>query len=405
MEGNHPVDSVLVYDTTLRDGEQAPGMSMQPQEKLRFAHQLARLHVDVIEAGFPAASETESQAVRAIGEQVGESATIAALARCEPADIVAAGRSLALAERRRIHTFIAVSDLHIEAKLRSTREAVLRRAVEAVGAALEFTDDVQLGLEDASRADAAFVGDVVEAVVAAGASTVDVADTVGYVVPREFAALVAALCHRAAAAGGAVVSVHCHDDLGMAVANSLAGVEAGARQVDCAVNGIGERAGNASLEEVVMALATRRHHYALGTGVRTEELVRTSELLSEITDVPVPPNKAVVGMNAFAHEAGIHQHGVLANPLTYEIMTPADVGAAQRRLVLGKHSGRHAVRSLLEAHGLRLAPAAVDAAVAWVKRQAEVVGSIEADDLVRHVRDGDAPGASLGPVPTAAAAD
>ena len=308
------MDKVLVYDTTLRDGEQAPGMSMQPHEKLRFAHQLARLRVDVIEAGFPAASETESLAVRAIGDEVGSVATIAALARCDAGDIVAAGRALALAERRRIHTFIAVSDLHIEAKLRTTRDDVLRRAVAAVSAALEFTDDVQLGLEDASRADTAFVGDVVEAVVAAGATTVDVADTVGYVVPGEFARLVSDLCDRAAVAGGAVVSVHCHDDLGMAVANSLAGVEAGARQVDCAVNGIGERAGNASLEEVVMALATRRHHYALGTGVRTEELVRTSELLSDITDVPVPPNKAVVGMNAFAHEAGIHQHGVLPTP-------------------------------------------------------------------------------------------
>ncbi len=396
------MDSVLVYDTTLRDGEQAPGMSMQPHEKLRFAHQLARLRVDVIEAGFPAASETESQAVRAIGEEVGTVATIAALARCEPADIVAAGRALALAERRRIHTFIAVSDLHIEAKLRSTRDAVLRRAVEAVGAALEFTDDVQLGLEDASRADAAFVGDVVEAVVAAGASTIDVADTVGYVVPGEFAALVTALCERAQAAGGAVVSVHCHDDLGMAVANSLAGVEAGARQVDCAVNGIGERAGNASLEEVVMALATRRHHYALrhrrahgGAGAHLRAAQRDHrragaaqqgggghERLRPRGRHP-PARRAGQPADLRDHDPGRRRRG------------PAAPGAGQ---ALGTPRGA------LAAGGPRPAarPAAVDAVVAWVKRQAEVDGSVEADALVRHVREGGAP---LDAVPTAAAAD
>jgi 2-isopropylmalate synthase len=349
-------DHVRVFDTTLRDGEQAPGCTLTLPEKLAVAGQLARLGVDVIEAGFPASSPGEREAVAAIAERVGraDGPVLCGLARANAADIDACAAALAAAPRRRIHTFIATSDVHLRHKLRMTREEVLRRAAEAVAHARTHVADVEFSPEDASRSDVGFLCEVLAAARDAGATTLNVPDTVGYVTPDEYAALVARVCALAAARPGTVVSTHCHDDLGMAVANTLAGVRAGARQVECTVNGIGERAGNAALEEIVMALHTRAAHYGAGTRLRTPELAATSRLVARCTGVAVPPNKAVVGANAFAHEAGIHQDGMLKHRDTYEIMTPESVGAAGTRLVLGKHSGRSALRRHLAMLGLEL---------------------------------------------------
>ncbi len=333
---------VIIFDTTLRDGEQAPGNSMTAEEKLRLARQLDTLGVDVIEAGFPSASEGDRRAVRAIAEDV-RRPVIAALARCHDRDIDLAGEAVRPAARPRVHVFIATSDLHLECKLRLSRDQCLERAREAVQRARRYTDDVEFSAEDATRTDLEFLCRVVEAAIAAGATTINLPDTVGYALPVEYGAMFRAVRERVPNADRVVFSAHCHDDLGLAVANSLAAIEAGAGQVECTVNGIGERAGNAALEEIVVAGRVRPHAVAFHCGVNPQELFRTSQLLSHVIGVFPQPNKAVVGRNAFAHEAGIHQHGVLQNGLTYEIIRPEEVGVARSSLVLGKHSGRHAL--------------------------------------------------------------
>ncbi|MHB1192766.1 MAG: 2-isopropylmalate synthase [Longimicrobiales bacterium] len=340
---------ILVFDTTLRDGEQSPGCSMTAAEKLRMAHELAELGVDILEAGFAASSTEDAEAIHAIARDV-HGPVVAALARATENDIRTAAAAVAPARAPRIHTFIATSDIHLAHKLRIGRDECLERAEAAVTLARSLVDDVEFSAEDATRSDTDFLCRVVEAAVRAGATTINVPDTVGYAMPPEMSELIATLLARVPGLRDCVVSVHCHDDLGLAVANSLAAVQAGARQVECTVNGIGERAGNAALEEVVMALRVRRDSLGAGTGIHTERLHRTSRLLSHLTGIHPQPNKAVVGRNAFAHEAGIHQHGVLAEPRTYEIMTPEMVGAPASTLVLGKHSGRHG----LEAHFKRL---------------------------------------------------
>ena len=338
---------VLIFDTTLRDGEQAPGCTMTRDEKLEVAHQLARLGVDIIEAGFPAASPGDFDAVHAIASEI-TGPIICGLARANEADIDRCAAALV----GRIHTFLATSDIHLKFKLRMTRSQVVDTVARMVRHAAEQCDDVEFSPEDAGRSDPAFLYDVLSAAVEAGAKTLNIPDTVGYVTPDEYRALIAAIKSRTPA--HVTLSTHCHDDLGLAVANSLAGVSAGARQIECTINGLGERAGNASLEECVMALHTRTAYFGLTTGIVTRELARTSRLVSHCTGVRVPPNKAVVGANAFAHEAGIHQDGVLKNPLTYEIMRADTVGMHANALVLGKHSGRHAFRKHLEDLGYRL---------------------------------------------------
>ena len=333
---------VIIFDTTLRDGEQAPGNSMTAEEKLRLAQQLDTLGVDVIEAGFPSASEGDRRGVRTVAEVL-RRPVVAALARCHERDIDLAGESLRPAARPRVHVFIATSDLHLECKLRLTREQCLERAREAVQRARRYTDDVEFSAEDATRTDLEFLCRVDETAIAAGATTINLPDTVGYALPIEYGAMFRSVRERVPNAHRAVFSAHCHDDLGLAVANSLAAIEAGVGQVECTVNGIGERAGNAALEEIVVAGRVRPHAVSFRCRVNPQELYRTSQLLSHVIGVFPQPNKAVVGRNAFAHEAGIHQHGVLQNGLTYEIIRPEEVGVARSSLVLGKHSGRHAL--------------------------------------------------------------
>jgi len=350
--------TILIFDTTLRDGEQCPGASMNPKEKLEVARQLVRLNVDVIEAGFPISSKGDFESVQRIAREVGASArsgpVICGLARTIQADITAAGEALSPARRRRIHTFIATSDVHMQKKLRKTPAEVLDLAVKAVRMARAYTPDVEFSPEDAARTGFEYMARVVAATLEAGATTINIPDTVGYSTPTEFGAMIRKLLVAVPALRKAVVSVHCHNDLGLAVANSLAGVENGAGQVECTINGIGERAGNASLEECVMALKTRGNHYGVGVNIRTEELYRASRLVSRLTGFAVQPNKAIVGANAFAHEAGIHQDGVLKEASTYEIMTPQSVGVPESRLVLGKHSGKHMVRKKIEELGLEV---------------------------------------------------
>jgi 2-isopropylmalate synthase len=336
---------IRIFDTTLRDGEQAPGCTMTVQEKLAVARQLARLQVDVIEAGFPAASSGEFDAVANIAAEVGsdEGPIICGLARTHPADIEICARANERAARPRIHTFLATSDIHLEHKLGLSRQQALKRIDAMVRHARTACADVEFSPEDACRTDREFLCEVVAVAIEAGAATINIPDTVGYITPNEYFDLIRMLLETVPRARDVVLSTHCHDDLGLAVANTLAGVRAGARQVECTVNGLGERAGNASLEEVVMALETRRPLLGFGTGVRTTEIARTSRLVAASTGVPVPPNKAIVGGNAFAHEAGIHQDGVLKNPSTYEIMSAASVGM-DGGVVIGKHSGRRAFR-------------------------------------------------------------
>jgi 2-isopropylmalate synthase len=347
------MDRVAIFDTTLRDGEQAPGFSMTPAEKLRFAQQLEQLGVDVIEAGFPIASEGDFLAVQRIAKEV-RNTTIAGLARAVDGDIMRCWEAIEQARRPRIHTFLATSDIHLERKLCKSREAAREQAVRAVELARRYCDDVEFSAEDAARSDVPFLCSVLEAVIDAGATVVNVPDTVGYAMPDEYGWLIRTIRERVPSIERAIVSTHCHDDLGLAVANSLAGVQNGARQVECAVNGIGERAGNASLEEVVMAMAVRKRFMQVRTAVNTEEIYRTSKLLTELTGANVQANKAIVGRNAFAHEAGIHQDGMLKAAVTYEIMSPLSVGAPESRLVLGKHSGRHALDARLRNLGYNL---------------------------------------------------
>lgn len=346
-------DTVKIFDTTLRDGEQSPGASLNPAEKLEIARQLEKLRVDIIEAGFPVASKGDFEAVESIAEEVTQP-TIAGLARTRDKDIERCAEAIEPADDPRIHVFIATSDVHVEKKLEKTKNEVLEMAVEAVEKAGNYVDDVEFSPEDAARTDRDFLRDIVEAVIDAGATTVNIPDTVGYSLPKIFGDTITDLRENVSNTDDATISVHCHNDLGLATANSLAAVEAGARQVEVAVNGIGERAGNAALEEVVMALNTRRDFYDLDLNINTKEIARTSRLVSSLTGLSVQRNKAVVGSNAFAHESGIHQHGVLKERQTYEIMKAEDIGLADNQLVMGKHSGRHAFKNRLEELGYDL---------------------------------------------------
>ena len=350
-------DRVYIFDTTLRDGEQSPGCSMTVAEKLRMAAKLVELGVDILEAGFPIASQGDSEAVDAVAREF-PWVSVAALARSNRGDILAAASSLKNAKRPRIHTFIATSDIHLKHKLKKSRQQVLDEAVAAVRLAREYCDDVEFSAEDATRTDPDYLEQVARAVVAAGARTVNLPDTVGFSIPEEYRALIARIVK--ALGDSAVVSVHCHDDLGLAVANSLAAIQGGARQIECTINGIGERAGNAALEEVVMALNTRRDRLPFETRIVTEHLFPCSQLLTSIITFGPQPNKAIVGENAFAHEAGIHQDGFLKERTTYEIMDPKSVGVPESKLVLGKHSGRHALAKRCEDLGISLTKEQLD---------------------------------------------
>ncbi|MBI3911994.1 MAG: 2-isopropylmalate synthase [Armatimonadetes bacterium] len=344
---------IKIFDTTLRDGEQCPGASMNAQEKLQIAHQLARLRVDIIEAGFPYSSPGDFESVKQIAREV-KGPIIAGLARARGEDIDAAAEAVKYAERPRIHTFIATSDIHLQHKLRKTRDEVLEIAVEAVKRARQHVEDVEFSPEDASRSDLDYLCRVVEAVINAGATTINIPDTVGYATPEEFARIFITLRNRVPGIENITLSTHCHDDLGLGVANSLAAVMAGAGQVECTINGIGERAGNACLEEIVMALRTRHNFFQADTNLDASEIIKMSRLVRDITGFPIPPNKAIVGANAFAHAAGIHQDGVLKSQMTYEIMKPEDVGLDSNRLVLTSRSGRHAFKVRMAALGYDL---------------------------------------------------
>jgi 2-isopropylmalate synthase len=378
---------VIVFDTTLRDGEQSPGATLTADEKLEVADALVALGIDVMEAGFPAASPGDFEAVRAIANRV-KGVTVAGLARCNESDIERAAQAVRGAEAARIHTFIATSDIHLKHKLRMDRQEVLERVDRMVRFAKGFTADVEFSAEDATRSDWAFLAQVFGAAVAAGATTINVPDTVGYTSPVEYAALMGYLIANVPDVEKAVISVHCHDDLGMATANTLAAVRAGARQVEVTMNGIGERAGNTSLEEVVMALATRGDQFGSGsTRIRKDRLVPTSRLVSTLTGVPVQPNKAIVGANAFAHEAGIHQDGMLKERTTYEIMDPVDVGWEGTKLVLGKHSGRAGFRNTLHEVGIRLDEEQLNDAYQRFLELADRKKAVTAADLVALVSD------------------
>lgn len=388
---------VTVFDTTLRDGEQSPGCSMNQQEKLRLARQLDRLGVDVIEAGFPIASEGDFEAVKAIATAI-RRPIIAGLARaCRP-DIERAWEALKEAAHPRIHVFLATSDIHLQYKLRITRDECVAQARDAVRFAKSLCDDVEFSPEDATRTEPEFLCRVLQAVVEAGATTLNIPDTVGYTVPFEFAELITTIRQRVRGIENVTISAHCHNDLGMAVANALAAVGAGARQVECTINGIGERAGNSSLEEIVMAMRVRPDRYPYDTGVVSEQLFAASQLLSEITGVPVQPNKAITGRNAFAHEAGIHQDGVLKNPLTYEIMTPQSVGVPDSKLVLGKHSGRHALGMRCEQLGYQFDRRALDDIYRRFVRLADKIKNVEDHHLLELIRETHKPAASATPL-------
>ena len=374
-------ERVLIFDTSLRDGEQAPGCSMNTEEKLVFARKLQKLGVDIIEAGFPIASSGDADAVRRVAMEV-EGPIIAGLARCVEKDIDVAWRSVRCSSRPRIHTFLATSDIHLAFKLKIGRDEALRQAAQMVAYARSLCADVEFSPEDATRSDVTFLCEVLQAAVEAGATTLNIPDTVGYTTPLEFGELIRTIRQRLRGAEHVTISVHCHNDLGLAVANSLAGIEAGARQVECTVNGIGERAGNASLEEIAMVLHVRKERYPVETGIRHQEIHSSSRLLSRILGFETQPNKAIVGRNAFAHEAGIHQHGVLNNPLCYEIMTPETVGLPPDRIVLGKHSGRHALAYKFKEMGHELSSEEINALYQEFTRLADRKKHIYEQDLL-----------------------
>jgi 2-isopropylmalate synthase len=378
---------IRIFDTTLRDGEQSPGFSMNLNEKLQMAEQLELLGVDVIEAGFPIASDGDFKAVREIAKRI-KGTVVAGLSRIKEDDINRAWEAIQFAAKPRIHTFIATSDIHLKHKLGKTREEALEAAIRGVSYSKTLCEDVEFSAEDASRTDPDFLCQMFEAVIAAGATTVNIPDTVGFAVPDEFGALVAYVRKNVKNIDQAVISVHCHNDLGMGVANSLAAVQNGAGQVECCINGIGERAGNASLEEFVMALNVRHSYYQRKTNVITEQLYPTSQLLSRITGHDVQPNKAIVGKNAFAHEAGIHQDGMLKNPLTYEIMTPQSVGVPNNELVLGKHSGRRALDEKLKTLGFTFSKDELDVVYTGFINLADKKKIITDQDLVQLSTNG-----------------
>jgi 2-isopropylmalate synthase len=376
---------VKIFDTTLRDGEQSPGCSMNLEEKLRLARKLESLGVDIIEAGFPIASDGDFAAVKAVAAECRD-VTVAALCRTAEPDVIRAAEALRGAAHPRIHTFVATSDIHLDYKLRKTRPEVIEMTRNAVRLARGFAEEVEFSAEDATRSDPDYLCDVFAAAVDEGATILNVPDTVGYTLPNEFADLVRRVRERVAGDRTDItISVHCHNDLGLAVANSLAAVSAGAHQIECTINGIGERAGNASLEEVVMAMSVRADRLPFETNINTREIYSTSQLLSQIISFGVQPNKAIVGRNAFAHEAGIHQHGVISNPLCYEIMTPESVGVTANELVLGKHSGRHALALRYEEIGYTLSRLELDAAYRRFSELADRKKCIYDQDLISFI--------------------
>ena len=378
-------EKVLFFDTTLRDGEQSPGCSMTEPEKLRMAHALEELGVDILEAGFAISSDGDFQAIQKVASSI-RRPVIASLARARREDIERAAASIEGAERARIHTFLASSDIHLEFKLKMSREKALAQVTEMVTLARSYVDDVEFSAEDATRTDIEYLCTMVRAAVEAGATTINLPDTVGYSTPEDYAHMYREVHARVLRGteydGKVILSTHCHDDLGLAVANTLAGVQGGARQVECTINGIGERAGNAALEEIATLLRVRADRYGVGSNIVLEKLYPTSQLLGETISFKPAPNKAIVGDNAFAHEAGIHQHGMLANPLTYEIMTPASVGQPANKLVLGKHSGRAALRSRMQELGYTLTPEQLDVAYSAFCTLADRKKNVYDQDLV-----------------------
>ncbi len=379
-------ERVLIFDTTLRDGEQSPGATMNQREKLRLAHQLEKLGVDIIEAGFPASSEGDLAAVSQIAAQTTETRVVG-LARSLPADIEAAWKAVERARMPGIHTFIATSDIHMKHKLNMSKQQVIDMAGQAVTQARSLSDWVEFSCEDATRSDPEFLCQVIRTAIDAGAGTINIPDTVGYSYPAEIANLIRTVKERVAGSENVILSVHCHNDLGLGVANSLAAIEAGARQVECTINGIGERAGNAALEEIVMILETRNKSFGLRTGIHKEQIYPTSRLVSNITGISVQPNKAVVGANAFAHEAGIHQHGILKERSTYEIMDPESLGIGKSSLVLGKHSGRHAFRERVKTLGFNLTDEDINLAFTRFKDLADHKKSVFDEDIEAIIFD------------------
>ncbi|MCU0847194.1 MAG: 2-isopropylmalate synthase [Spirochaetes bacterium] len=383
MSGN---DKIYIFDTTLRDGEQSPGFSMNIEEKVLFAEQLVRLGVDAIEAGFPVISDGDFESVQKISRRL-KGVQVVGLARANSKDIDSAWGALKDAENPRIHTFISSSDIHIEHQFKKTRDEVLDLAVAAVKRARGYTGNVEFSPMDATRSDLSFLARMVESVIDAGATTVNIPDTVGYTIPSEFSRIIRYLFENVHNIDRAVISVHCHNDLGLAVANSIAAVEAGARQVECTINGIGERAGNTALEELVMAIKTRSDIINARTDINSKQIITTSKLLSRITGVSVQPNKAIVGDNAFAHESGIHQDGMLKNKMTYEIMRPDDVGIVKSKLVLGKHSGRHAVLDRLKDLGFEMSQDELDRFFKYFKALADKKKEIFDEDLIALISE------------------
>jgi len=379
-------EKIVIFDTTLRDGEQSPGASLTTNGKLEIAEQLASLRVDVIEAGFPVSSKGDFDAVKTVARTI-KGPTICALARCVKRDIDAAYRAVKYAKKPRIHVFLATSKIHMRYKLKKAEDEILRLAVWGVRYAKKYVYDVEFSPEDASRTDEDFLYRVVEAVVKAGAKTVNIPDTVGYAIPEQFGGLIKGIRENVSNIGKCILSVHCHNDLGLGVANSIAAVRNGARQVECTINGLGERAGNASLEEVVMALKTRKDVFGLDTGIRTQQLFKASQLVSRLTGIVVQPNKAIVGANAFSHESGIHQDGILKRRTTYEIMRPSDVGVEKTKLVLGKHSGRHAFKERLKKLGLHLSEKDIDKTFEEFKLLADKKKEVFDEDIIALAED------------------